>query len=365
MKGKIYIVGQIGSDEDEKGVELIDVVSQVKRQPEAKHFDVFIDTVGGFVNVGFDIYDYLLSLKSKGITIDTIGSGMVASMGTVIFMAGTNRIVRPGTQFMIHLPFGGILNATAETMKEYAQEMERVEKRCVEFYLKTTNLEKEAIYPLLKNETWLTEEQLFDLGFTTEKSELKAVAKLSTINPKTMSKDKKAKNILQLIKSYFDDDSKMKVVLTADNVELNFPDLEDDAEISVGDAILVDGENATGEYILADGRTVVAVNGVVDSIEEAGDGDDDDDEEMQALKDRIKELENEVKAKEKAVTSKDAEIASMKAKLEKAEKTIKAIEKVQSKFVAEDGKNRNRNNGNQSKATGRERFRKALENQKN
>ena len=105
MIGKIYISGLIGTFGDEKGVELIDVISQVKKQPQATSFEVYINSEGGVVDVGFDIYNFL---KSLGLPITTIGNGMVASIATVIFMAGTKRVVTPNTDFMIHLPMGGI-----------------------------------------------------------------------------------------------------------------------------------------------------------------------------------------------------------------------------------------------------------------
>ena len=101
MTGNIYISGQIGSFDGTPGIELIDVVSQVKKQPKATAFNVHINSEGGLVDVGFDIYHYL---KSLGKPITTIGSGIVASIATVIFMAGSKRLIRENTPFMIHLP---------------------------------------------------------------------------------------------------------------------------------------------------------------------------------------------------------------------------------------------------------------------
>src|SRR5690554_1118295 len=109
MTGKIYINGLIGSDEREKGVELVDVIAQVRKQPNASSFNVYINSEGGSLNIGFDIYNYL---KSLGLPITTIGTGMVASIATVIFMAGQKRVVTPGTRFMIHFPMGGVKDAT-------------------------------------------------------------------------------------------------------------------------------------------------------------------------------------------------------------------------------------------------------------
>ena len=53
MIGKININGAIGKFEGEKSVELIDVISQVRKQPDATSFDVYINSDGGHVDVGF------------------------------------------------------------------------------------------------------------------------------------------------------------------------------------------------------------------------------------------------------------------------------------------------------------------------
>ena len=93
MTGNIYISGQIGTFDGTPGTELIDIVSQVKSQPKATAFNVHINSEGGLVDVGFDIYNYL---KSLGKPITTIGSGIVASIATVIFMAGTKWLMFSG-----------------------------------------------------------------------------------------------------------------------------------------------------------------------------------------------------------------------------------------------------------------------------
>jgi ATP-dependent Clp protease protease subunit len=156
MTGNIYISGQIGTFDGTTGVALIDVVSQVKKQPEATAFNVHINSEGGLVDVGFDIYQYLKSLKKP---ITTIGSGIVASIATVIFMAGDKRQVRENTPFMIHLPWGGSMG-TADELEQFADQLRAIEKKMVGFYTKALNVQEQAIMPLLKNETWLTGRKL-------------------------------------------------------------------------------------------------------------------------------------------------------------------------------------------------------------
>jgi ATP-dependent Clp protease protease subunit len=149
MTGNIYISGQIGTFDGVAGVELIDVIGQVKKQPQASAFNVHINSEGGLVDVGFDIYHYL---KALGKPITTIGSGIVASIATVIFMAGNQRQVRENTPFMIHLPWGGSMG-TANELEQFADQLRAIEKKMVGFYKKALNLQEQALLPLLKNET--------------------------------------------------------------------------------------------------------------------------------------------------------------------------------------------------------------------
>src|SRR5690625_7760617 len=96
MKGVINIFGDIGDD-----VTLIDVVQQVEKQKDATSFTVNINSNGGYVSEGFAIYDYLSTLE-QSITMN--GQGVVASIASILFLAGDKRRDQRGTVFMIHLP---------------------------------------------------------------------------------------------------------------------------------------------------------------------------------------------------------------------------------------------------------------------
>ena len=278
MVGKIFIKGQIGTDADGVGVELIDIISQVRKQPEATAFEVHINSIGGRVDTGFDIYNYL---KSLGLPLITIGSGMVASMATVIFMAGDKRVVSPGTKFMIHLPMGGIENATSEDLDIYAKDLKAVENKIVDFYSKEIGIQKEAITPLLKNETWLTEKQIYDLGFATLETDLTIAAKVKNNNNQKSKKmaDKKSK-FAQVMQILTGKDPVAKIVFAADDKEINFPDLGEEDEVVVGAKATIDGATAEGEITAADGRIFVFEAGVLTEIKEKVVEEDVTEEEM-------------------------------------------------------------------------------------
>ncbi len=336
MVGKIFIKGQIGTDEDGVGVELIDIISQVRKQPEATAFEVHINSIGGRVDTGFDIYNYL---KSLGLPLITIGSGMVASMATVIFMAGDKRVVSPGTKFMIHLPMGGIENATSEDLDVYAKDLKAVENKIVDFYSKEIGIQKEAITPLLRNETWLTEKQIYELGFATLETDLKIAAKVKSNNQNQNKMTNKKSKFAQVMQILTGKEPVAKVVFTADNKEIVFPNLEEDAEIVIGETATIDGEAAEGEVTAADGRIMGFEAGVLTEIKEKVVEEEVTEEEMidaflemaglvasnvqdiQAIKAQFSEVKKEKDEYKKRLDSAEAIIAKLKGNTGKSPET--------------------------------------------
>lgn len=263
MGGKIYIIGDIGKFEDsKKWVELADVVAQVRKQPEATSFDVYIDSGGGYVDVGDDIQNYLQGLN---VPLHTIGMNIVASRATGLHLMGVTRQIRPNTKYMIHLPSGGI-DGTADEIAEYAKQTKATEKTMLNYYVQRTGNPLEAIEPLMRNETWLTAEQLLALGFITE-APMQLAAKFN-INPKPnkMSKSKAEIALEKLMAIFTDEKVKAKTIFTSDQKELVFAEVEDEAEIQVGDTAVLDGETPPGKVLLADGRTVVFEGNAVTEI---------------------------------------------------------------------------------------------------
>lgn len=310
MTGNIYISGQIGTFDGVTGVELIDVIGQVKKQPKATAYNVHINSEGGLVDVGFDIYHYL---KSLGKPVTTIGSGIVASIATVIFMAGTKRQIRENTPFMIHLPWGGSMG-TADELEHFADQLRAIEKKMVGFYTKALSIEEQAIMPLLKNETWLTGKQLSALGFTTTPQQVKAVAK-AFIKPKTIpmngtftEKDRHwMESLFERVLGKFKHNNMFnKVIQDATGAEIDFTDLPDDAAIEIGATATVDGQPAEGEYLLPDGSTYVFTAGELTEIIEP---EQDAEEaaalrtENKALKRQLTAIKSEVLALKRQVTS--------------------------------------------------------------
>lgn len=309
MEGTIYINGLIGSTDTEKGTELVDIIQQVKAQGAATSFRVHINSEGGVVDTGFDIFNYLKSLQ---VPIHSVGSGLVASIATVIFMAGDTRTLTKGTQFMIHSPMGGI-DGTADEIEAYAQSVRDCENKLVKFYTNQTGLNSDAIAPLLRNETWLTEEQATSLGFATSSNEpILAKAYLNLNNDKQMTKEDKGwiEAKFEAIQNLFTKKIVNIVLQDANGVEIDFPEVMDGEEAAIGSLAMVEGQPANGEYLMPDGSTYVFTDGALSEIKEA-EVEDAAKEELEALRKQLAEKEAELQANSVIISEQQTQITNI------------------------------------------------------
>lgn len=365
MKGIINIQGAIGYYEDEQCVEFLDVVKQVKKQPKATSFKVIINSPGGYMDVGFDIYNYLKSLK---VPITTVGSGMVASIATIIFMSGNTRVIRPGTKFMIHLPQGGI-DGTAEEIETYLGEMKKAEKTIVDFYVNNFQLTKEAIFPLLKNETFIENTELLELGITT--GEVLNIAAKFNFNKKhkKMKKNKKTnkkdQDILNKIWNALKGKKPVnKILFDAEQKEVDFYELEDDAIPSIGDKARIEGVDAMGEIVMASKDTYVFIEGgVLDDILKFVAEGEAIEELLENFKDvvegeTVSEIVNNIKKIKKDKEKSEAKVISLKAENKKINKVVDKIKKIENNYNVDEKKKK----PSKKEEKGLSRFQKAKKN---
>ena len=272
MAKQIKINGTIGTYKDEggvevKGVELVDVISQVEAIAQTENeIQVIINSPGGLVDVGYSIYDYLTSLKKQGKTITTIINGMCASIATIIALAGDKRQIVKGSKFLIHNPYLNNVTGDADMMREYAQTLDIVEGGLAKFYSKVTGIGQSAIDLLMKEDKEITSEKALELKFVTEiiDGQLEEVKNLSIVavikqtnytmeikNVLKQGKDALAK-LTEILAKAKKEVIKNETVKTQDGKSLTV-----DGGLNEGSTVSIDGQptpNAT--YILADGTTI-------------------------------------------------------------------------------------------------------------
>lgn len=179
---KIVIDKNIGlhptSEELAKGEEMTfeanDLLAFIEANQDATTIEVLLNTNGGSVSQGIEIYNILVGEKSKGKTIKTVAF-KANSIGSVILAAGDVREVYSKSEVMIHNPFLpidnlGIDNLTSDVLQELADDISTAENSILAIYKDALNLEETEfaeVKSLMKAETDLKGEGALKYGFAT------------------------------------------------------------------------------------------------------------------------------------------------------------------------------------------------------
>lgn len=345
-KGIIKIIGGIGSYTSPdgkfvKGVDLTDVISQVRSQGEVDGYTVIVKSMGGLVSVGYDIYNYIRGLKKP---ITTIIDKQSASIATVVSLAGDKgqRLIIQGSEFFIHNPWI-TETGTADQLAETSSNIRETEKELVAFYADNTGITKEGIAPLMRDETGLTPEKAVELGFcdkviTQEEAATFGVASDATplarafalLTPKQTSNNNDMKKELSAIGAILAGIQKklgIKNETTEGAKALDWTTTDTAIVVKfesagktpvVGDVATVDGQPAAdGTYNFDGGYVVTIKDGKVESIVAAA-----AEETPAALKAKITALEADKKDLEAKNTANETALAELKKTVEEIGKHI-------------------------------------------
>lgn len=277
-QGQIYIHGVIGSytdeqDQEVKGVELLDVIAQVKAQPLASSFLVHIMGPGGLVDTGDAIYDYLESLKGQGIGVDTITDGDIGSIATKVFLAGTNRTIVDGHEFFIHNPWNQPKPGDAKSQEVELALLKQTEAKLRAFYCQHTNISDTGLKGLMDKQTGMTADQAVTLGFATRKAVGNKIKALSLLkNNSQMSVEKTTTD--SLAKQIADGLNSIKALFKAEGLPGAAPaaaaPAPGGAPDLTGKPALIDGQPAPDGVYTVVGGMVTAVEPVSEEQGEPG-----------------------------------------------------------------------------------------------
>lgn len=141
-----------------------------------------------------------------------------------------------------------------------------------------------------------------------EKNKIEANVNSLLKNKKQMKNEEKT--VLDKILAIFKKENAVALYVTdAEGNQINFPDVEEGTELKVGDK--TDG-NVTGDVLLADGRTLVMVDGVITEIKEKEE-EENPNEELEALRAENKELKKQLQSKVMALKNIESKVIALKA----------------------------------------------------
>jgi ATP-dependent Clp protease protease subunit len=132
-------------------------------QASPKVLNVYVNSPGGYVGDAMAIHDYLNDLERKGVTVNRIGRGIIASAGTYILM-GNNSEMSKNSILMIHnisMVAAGSINEVENQVKAGRKFNDLIR----DFYVDYTGNPPETISLWMNKETHMNAEEARDRGF--------------------------------------------------------------------------------------------------------------------------------------------------------------------------------------------------------
>lgn len=127
-----------------------------------KDISIYINSPGGSVTAGLGIYDTMQFISSD---VATICTGMAASMGAVLLVAGTEgkRSALPHSRVMIHQPLGGVQGQASDIEIE-AREIQKLKKELYTIIANHSHTDYEKVWNDSDRNYWMTAEEAREYG---------------------------------------------------------------------------------------------------------------------------------------------------------------------------------------------------------
>ena len=127
-----------------------------------KDISIYLNTPGGSVYAGLGIYDTMQFISSE---VSTICTGMAASMGAVLLVAGQKgkRAALPHSRVMIHQPMGGI-QGQASDIEITAREILKLKQELYQIIANHSGQTVEKITADADRDYWMTAEEALKYG---------------------------------------------------------------------------------------------------------------------------------------------------------------------------------------------------------
>ena len=121
---------------------------------------LYLNTPGGIVSAGLGIYDTMQIIKPN---VNTICTGLAASMGSVLLAAGKERSILPHAKVMIHQPLGGAMGQASDILIE-AEEIRKCRDELCNILSEHTKQPFDKVFQDMDRNHWFTAQEAIDYG---------------------------------------------------------------------------------------------------------------------------------------------------------------------------------------------------------
>jgi ATP-dependent Clp protease protease subunit len=161
-KGVYIMMGDVTQESMAPVIDWILSANMKKKKP--KELTLVVCSRGGDLNACFALVDVIMGSK---IPIKTVGLGMIASCGLLLFMSGEkgSRVLTPNTAILSHQYSWGAMGKEHELFAR-VKEMELTTKRLLDHYRKCTGLTEKAVRENLMppHDVWLSAKEAKKFG---------------------------------------------------------------------------------------------------------------------------------------------------------------------------------------------------------
>ena len=121
---------------------------------------LYLNTPGGIVSAGLGIYDTMQLIKPN---VNTICTGLAASMGSILLVAGKERSILPHAKVMIHQPLGGAAGQASDILIE-AEEIKKCRDDLCSILAEHTKQPFDRVFQDMDRDHWFTAQEAIDYG---------------------------------------------------------------------------------------------------------------------------------------------------------------------------------------------------------
>lgn len=162
-EANVNIYGDICSYPYDGAVTAKGLATVLDELTDVSRINVYINSYGGEVAEGLAIYNSLKRHKAKVITHC---DGFAASIASVIFMAGDERVMNESSLLMIHNAWV-YAAGNADELRKQADDLDKITQASVLAYKAHSALSEEEIKALMDAETWILPAEALSYGFAT------------------------------------------------------------------------------------------------------------------------------------------------------------------------------------------------------
>lgn len=200
---------------DETSVSFRSFRNQIE-QANPSEVNCYVNTTGGHVGDAMAMHDYLVELENKGVKVNRIGRGIVASAGTYL-VCGKNSSMTANSMMMIHnisLMVYGSITECENQVKAGRKYNDLIR----DFYVNKTGQTAAKVSNWMDAETWFNAEEAKANGFVENVSEETSFS--NSIRPEQWPFQNKA--ILNTYNSFTKNNTDMDIKKMTDLVEAAF-----------------------------------------------------------------------------------------------------------------------------------------------